>query len=170
MITATQSPEVYKTIIAPHPESIPNLTGWKRPRYAYVLMEMPQININHTGPATMTKGLYTVNAEGRPEIMNTIELAIREGGRIIDYGNFPKLNDTNAERAEKARNYSGGGSNPWDELERYVVISMGTSKESQAKEEELKGEIDALKSKLAEKIVAKETKDSVAVVREAKEK
>ena len=156
-MTANPNDAVYKTLVEPHPDSIPNLTGWKRPTHAYVLIEMPQWNLTASGK-TLGKGLYTLNAESRAEVMHLVDAALNEGGRILDYGNFPKFNDVNNRRAEKAMHYSQGGmNNPWDTLEKHVRMKMNPDITWNAEKAAMQAEVDALKAKLAEQNAKKAT-------------
>jgi hypothetical protein len=146
----TEKP-VHKTMIEPHPDSIPNLTGWKRPAHAFVLLEVPQRNIIKDGEYSYSKGLLTINAESRAEVMHQVEAYIGKGGRVLDYGNFPKLNDANPRRAEKARIYGqGSGQNPWDTLEHALRVKMSPDSNRQEQILAKDAEINALKAKLAE--------------------
>ena len=162
-MTEAKEKPVHKTMVTPHPESIPNLTGWKRPVTAFVLLETPQLNILADGVTSWGKGLTTINAESRAEVMHQVDFYLNKGGRILDYGNFPKLNDPSARRAEKAMQYSKGGTeNPWDALERHVKMKMSADVGWRDEKEEMQKEMDALKAKLAEAEAKKEVKDSKA--------
>ncbi len=162
MIEEIEKPKVYKTMIEPHPDSIPNLTGWQRPQHAYVLIEIPQINILSEGRRVAGKGLYTLNAESRAEVQHMVDRSLNEGGRILDYGNFPKTDDPNAARREKARHYSKGGENPWDLLENFVKMKMAKDRNWESEKKNLVNENDALRAKLAE-LEARKAREEVAV-------
>jgi hypothetical protein len=150
-MTDASRPSVYKTMVEPHPDSIPNLTGWERPKHAYVLLEIPQINLVANGGRVSGKGLATVNAESRAEVMHIVDQIISEGGRVLDYGNFPKLNDPNPKRAEKALHYSkGSGQNAWDALERYVKMRMAGDVNWKDERQKLEDELNVLRAKLME--------------------
>lgn len=156
---------VYKTMVEPHPDSIPNLTGWKRPKHAYVLLEIPQYNLGMNGTITPGKGLCTVNAESRPEVMHHVDFYINKGGRVLDYGNFPKLGDPIAKRAEKALHYSQGtGVNAWDALERHVKQRMSGDMNWREEKARLEEENNALKAKLAEQTARKAEKATPSAV------
>lgn len=162
-MTESKPKPVYKTMVEPHPDSIPNLTGWKRPTHAYVLMEMPQYNILAEGRMSVGKGLATLNAESRAEIMHQVDYYANKGGRVLDYGNFPKFNDSNPKRAEKAMHYSqGSGVNAWDALERHVKLRMSADVNWRDEKAAMQEEVDALKAKLAE-ATAKKTNTSATV-------
>ncbi len=111
-------------------------------------------------------GLMTMNVENRADVGRKFEQYQRKGFKLIDYGNFPKTNDSNAERAAKARAHSGpGGTNPWDQLEIDCKYALSQGQDS-AKMRELEAKAaktDALEEKLAEataKLQAKNDKRS----------
>ena len=141
---------VHPTLVAPHPDSIPNLTSWRRPKTAYVLLEFPQCNIISDGEFEWGMGLCTVNAESRAEVIGNVENILNKGGRILDYGNFPKLNDPNPQRHDKAMIYSGGKVNSWDALEKFVKNRMAGDMGWRDEKAEMEQEINALKAKVAE--------------------
>lgn len=168
-MTEAKEKPVHKTMVTPHPESVANLSGWKRPTTAYILLETPQLNILGDGIREWGKGLTTINAESRAEVMHQVDFYLNKGGRVLDYGNFPKLNDASAKRADKAMQYSRGGTeNPWDTLERHVKLKMAADVGWRDEKEEMLKEMDALKAKLAEAEAKKEVKEAKSVESDAK--
>lgn len=123
-------PVLYKTKV-PHselkPETLNYLLGWKKPNYAYVLFEKREIHLNRDMSYRLGTGLMTLNLEARPEQESKLNYYVfKKRFRIIDYGNFPKINDNNPVRAAKARMYSGhNGANPWDSMEQTILGIMG---------------------------------------------
>ena len=167
-MTEEKKLSVYKTMVEPHPDSIANLTGWKRPKHAYVLLEIPQFNLGANGTITPGKGLCTVNAESRPEVMHQVDFYINKGGRVIDYGNFPSLNDSSAQRREKAVHYSQGtGVNAWDALERHVKQRMSGDMNWKEEKAALEDELNALRSKLAEQTAKKASAEKAVAEKSA---
>lgn len=143
--------EVYKTIVQPKEETITYLTGWKRPRHAYILFETKEWHLGHDGEKRYGTGLMTLNAESRPEIAHHVEIYIQKGYRILDYGNFPKFSDPNPSRSAKARHYSqGSGINPWDALEKFVKNKMASEIGWDEQKNAFENEINVLKKKLDE--------------------
>jgi hypothetical protein len=113
--------QAYKTMVEPRAEVIPQLAGWKRPKTAYILLEAKQYNLTSGGDMTPGYGLMTLDVEGRPEQMHRIDYYLKKGFRVLDYGNFPKLNDENPLRSARAELYSHGrGVNPWDLVARHL--------------------------------------------------
>ena len=70
-----------------------------------------------------------------------------KGWRVIHYGNFPKLDDKNAQRARLARIHIDPetGQSAWDALEKEVLAYMQNHDPGQKQ-----AEIDDLKQKLAD--------------------
>lgn len=164
----SQKDEVYHTIVQPRPETIQHLTGWKRPKYAYVLFETKEWHISHDGQRKPATGLMTLNAESRPEIAHQVEFYLRKGYRLIDYGNFPKLSDPNPARAAKATHYSqGAGINPWDSLEQFIKQKMASEIGWDEKEKQYESELNALRRKLAEEQSKRAVRESVLPPRQA---
>lgn len=143
--------EIYKTIVQPKPETLTYLEGWKRPVYAYILFETKEWHILHDGEKRLGTGLMTLNAESRPEIEHHLDIYLKKGFRILDYGNFPKFNDKDPRRAAKAMHYSQGrGINPWDGLEKAVKQKMASEISWSERANEYESEINALRRKLEE--------------------
>lgn len=154
--------EVYKTIVQPKEETMKYLTGWQRPKYAYVLFETKEWHVFHDGERRAGTGLMTLNAESRAEIFHHIEIYLQKGFRILDYGNFPKFTDTSPARAAKARHYSqGSGINPWDALEKFVKQKMASEIGWDEQKAAYESELSVLKKKLAEEQKKLEVKQSV---------
>lgn len=106
-------------------ETIHYLKGWKRPRTAFILWEKVEYHVKENRWGT---GLFQMSVESRPEVGDKLRQYMRKGYKIIDYGNFPKLNDSNPQRAAHARHHSGAnGTNPWDLLERDILIALNDS-------------------------------------------
>jgi len=128
-------------------ETIDQLKGWIEPRFAYVLFEMP---CNHAiGNGEFRRGftLVTMNVEHRPEQVERFYYLTRKGARPLHYGNFPKSNDGNPERAKKVRMHTGpSGVSPWDELARVVKSQLTKDDGNTALKEKAVG----LEAKLAE--------------------
>lgn len=142
--------EVYQTLVQPKSETIQYLTGWVRPKHAYVLFETVEWHLLRDGERVLGTGLMTLNAESRAEISHQIEIYLGKGYRILDYGNFPKFNDTNPQRAAKAMHYSqGAGMNPWDSLEKFLKQKMQSEIGWEAERASLETELNVLKQKLA---------------------
>lgn len=143
--------EVYKTIVQPKEETLKYLTGWARPKYAYILFETREWHLSQDAERRLGTGLMTLNAESRPEIAHHIEIYLQKGFRILDYGNFPKFNDQNPSRAAKAKHYSqGSGINPWDGLEKFVKQKMASEIGWDEQKAAYESELNVLKRKLAE--------------------
>jgi hypothetical protein len=154
--------EVYKTIVQPKEETLQYLTGWKRPTHAYILFETKEWHLLHDGEKRLGTGLMTLNAESRPEIAHHVDAYIQKGFKILDYGNFPKFNDRNPQRAAKAHHYSqGAGINPWDALEKFVKQKMASEIDWDHRTAEYESEISVLKKKLEEERKKLEVKQSI---------
>lgn len=146
--------DIYRTKIPLHelkPETLTYLKGWKRPTFAYVLFEKREIHLGRDMQYRMGTGLFTLTLENRPEQESKLNYYVfKKRFRIIDYGNFPRLNDPNPMRADKARMYSGHkGANPWDAMEQAILGMMGSNpnwREEKARYEE---ETRGLKAKIA---------------------
>lgn len=140
--------QVYKPMASVKPETLNYLKGFRRPNFAYVLFEKKQFHLKEGGAIVEGTGLMTLNVENRPEQMQKIEYytgAVKKF-KIIDYGNFPKLNDPNPQRARLAKMHSGpDGSNPWDRLEQNLLHYMTES----TKISQLESEKAGLEAKLA---------------------
>lgn len=136
--------DVYRTRVPLEelkPETLNYLKGWKRPNYAYVLFETRKWHLGKDMGLTPGTGLFTLNVEARPEQEQKLNFyVLKKRFRIIDWGNFPKLNDPNPNRAARARMYSGHkNANPWDSLENAILGFMQTNpnwKEEKAKFED----------------------------------
>jgi hypothetical protein len=155
-----KAPEVYKTMASVKPETIQYLTGWRKPNYAYILFEKRQFHLSGTGTIREGTGLMTLNVQHRPEQSSKLFYYTGASKRykIIDYGNFPKINDNNPERAKLARLHSGpNGKNPWDALESQVKFLMESGIE-QDKVKKLEIEKAGLEAKLAQAL-AKDKKE-----------
>lgn len=125
-------------------------------------MEQPQLNIISEGQREWGKGLVTLNAESRAEIMGWVDNALTKGGRVIHYDNFPRLDDRRSDRVGKAQLYGGGkGSNPWDILARQLDTHMARDLGLKDTIEQQQKEIDALRAKVAAIEAAKEQKKVV---------
>jgi hypothetical protein len=143
--------EVYKTIVQPKEETLNYLRGWKRPGHAYILFETKEWHLSHDGERRLGTGLMTLNAESRPEIEHHLDIYLKKGFRILDYGNFPKFSDQDPRRAAKAMHYSqGAGINPWDALERAVKQKMASEINWSERASAYEDEINVLKKKLEE--------------------
>lgn len=138
------------------PETLNYLKGWKKPQHAYVLFEKREIHLGKDMNYRLGTGLMTLNLEARPEQESKLNYYVfKKRFRIIDYGNFPKLNDANPSRASKARMYSGhNGANPWDSMEQSILGIMGTNPNWR----EEKAKYEAEKSGLAAKLAAEEAR------------
>jgi hypothetical protein len=154
--------EVYKTIVQPKEETKKYLTGWKRPSHAYILFETKEWHLSHDGERRLGTGLMTLNAESRPEINHHIDKYLQKGFRVLDYGNFPKLNDRVAARAAKAHHYSqGAGMNPWDSLEKFVQQKMASEIGWDEQKNNYEAEINILRKKLEEEKAKLSIKQSI---------
>lgn len=103
-------------------ETLHYLKGWRRPKFAFILWEKTEYHVKERRWGT---GLFQMPVESRPDIGSKIQQYKRKGYKIIDYGNFPKLNDADPQRAAHARHHSGAdGRNPWDILERDVLREL----------------------------------------------
>lgn len=95
-----------------------DLSGWIRPRHAYILWESKVFDLRDR---TWKTSLFTMNVEHKPDIGDKIAYYAEKGFKIVDYGNFPKTNDPITSRAARARYHSGpSGTNPWDHLEARI--------------------------------------------------
>lgn len=161
--TAKKAASVYQTIVAPKPETLQYLTDWKRPKHAYILFETKEWHIKHDGERVLGTGLMTLNAESRAEIAHHVEIYLGKGFRILDFGNFPKFNDPNPQRAAKALHYSqGAGINPWDSLEKFVKQKMSSEIGWENERVSMENELNVLRQKLAQEQAKKAVRDSVA--------
>lgn len=165
MTIQSKKSEVFETMVkVTHPDMVKALTGWRPPKGAYVLLEVPQLNIVADGVREWGKGLMTLSCESRAQMQHHVDHYISKGGRVIHYGQFPKLNDPNPKRAEKAYQYSEGkGVNPWDALEAHVRMRMAGDVTHLAEVSKLEEENNALKAKLAEMLSKKSSKAPEAV-------
>ena len=146
---------VYKPMASVKPETLQYLKGWKRPKHAYILFEKRQFHLREGGNYVEGTGLFTMTVEHRPEQFEKI--AYYTGPykkfKIIDFGNFPKLNDSNPQRARLARMHAGkDGTNPWDGLEAQLRYAMGEGNKIAQLEKEKAG----LEAKLAAALAKKE--------------
>lgn len=146
-----QTPVVFETMVKPtHPEIEKALTGWRPPKTAYILLEQPVLHIISEGEREWGMGLVTYNAESRVEVLGWVDNTLRKGGRILHYGNFPRLDSSNPKRVEKAMLYGGSkGSNPWDVLAKELDVKMAADTGLQSKIASQQEELDALRAKLA---------------------
>ena len=106
-------------------ETIDQLRGWKPPTHAYILFEMPCMY--GVGAGEFRKGftLCTMNLENRPEQKERFYYHTRKGARPIHFGNFPRHDDADPRRAQKARMHTGPDHvNPWDDMARLVKAQM----------------------------------------------
>lgn len=159
----------YRPMVTPLYETRKQLVAWKRPSFAYVLFEKKEWHIKEGGYKTIGHGLMTLNVEGRPEQAHQIDIYLNKGYRIIDYGNFPKLDDTSPSRAARARLYShGAGINPWDSLEAHIKnVGMNFDPNIRQREEESAKRIAALEARVAQ-LTVEEAKKEEAKKEEAK--
>lgn len=126
------------------PETLEYLKGWRKPVYAYVLWEKLEYHVKENRWGT---GLFQMPVESRPDVGMKIQQYKRKGYKIIDYGNFPKLNDANPARAQHARHHSGAnGTNPWDVLEKDILQELNES----GRRDNLEVEKRTLEGKVAE--------------------
>lgn len=154
--------QIYQTIVQPKAETLQYLTGWKKPRYAYVLFETREWHIKHNGAREEGTGLMTLNVESRPEQAHQIDIYLNKGFRIIDYGNFPKFTDKNPSRAAKALHYSqGAGVNPWDNLEQAIKQKMKSEISWNVRETQLEDELNVLRKKLEEQTEKKALREKL---------
>lgn len=155
--------QIHQTIVQPKPETLQYLTGWKKPRHAYVLFETREWHIKHNGSREEGTGLMTLNVESRPEQAHQIDIYLNKGFRIIDYGNFPKFTDKNPARAAKALHYSqGAGVNPWDNLEQTIKQKIKSEISWNVREAQLEDELNVLKQKLEEQNAKKALREKLA--------
>jgi hypothetical protein len=144
--------EPFKTNVAPmHEDTVNALKGWRPPADggAYILFEKKQWNLTGEGSGEWGGGLMTLSVEARPEQTSKIDeyTTYPKNFRVLHWGNFPKLNDPNPERAKKARIYSGpNGSNPWDQLERHLFSKI---KDREVQSAEVQGKISAMSEEIA---------------------
>lgn len=149
----------YQTMITPLKETRQQLVGFTKPDFAYVLFEKREWHLKEGGYKVPGVGLMTLNVEGRADQSHQIDIYLKKGYRIIDYGNFPRFDDPKPSRAAKARLYSqGAGINPWDELEKHIK-NVGLNYDPHAKQrlEESHKEIADLKARV-EALTSKEEK------------
>lgn len=160
--SSVESNDAYATLVQPKPETLQYLSGWKRPRHAYVLFETKEWHLLNEGERRVGTGLMTLNAESRAEIGHQIEIYLSKGFRILDYGNFPKFNDKNPARAAKATHYSqGAGINPWDALEKFIQQKISNDLGWEHERAALETELNVLKQKLDQEIQKKAVRESV---------
>lgn len=162
--TPSNSParHIYKTLVQPKEETLERLRGWTPPKTAYILFETKTWWCSHDGSKRLGTGLFTLNAESRPDIGHHIEIYLAKGYRIIDYGNFPKFSDKNASRAAKARHYSqGAGINPWDALEKLIQTRIQKDIGWEDERNTLQSELNVLRQKLAQEEKKKALKEQL---------
>ena len=133
-------------------ETLKYLTDWKPPPHAYVLFEKRQIHLGQNMKYTAGTGLCCINFEARPEQEQKLNYyVIKKRFRLIDWGNFPKLNDANPARAARARMYSGSdGRNPWDILEQAIISMMQTNPAWKEEKAAMAEREQGFKAKIAE--------------------
>lgn len=133
-----------KSPVQLHEETLRDLTGWTPPSHAYVMFEKKEWVMGQDQKRRRTWSIGLINVENRPEQIGKLQYyVVQKGYRLIDWGNFPKLNDADTKRARKARLYSGpNGENPWDALEAscrsYSEMNPNWREEKSALEEKLK--------------------------------
>lgn len=118
--------EPFKTIVPPlNEETLNKLRGWREPNRAYILLERKYKEMTDE---SIHWDIMEINVESRPT-SGTNKLkhyVMGKGWRVIHYGNFPKLNDTNPQRARLARIHIDPetGQSAWDALEKDVLAYM----------------------------------------------
>jgi hypothetical protein len=153
----------YQTMVTPLNETRQQLVGFTKPDFAYVLFEKKEWHLKEGGYKVPGVGLMTLNVEGRPEQTHQIDIYLKKGYRIIDYGNFPRLDDARPSRAAKARLYSqGAGINPWDELEKHIKnVGLNYDPSARQRLEESEKEVADLKARVAALSAKDEKKEDV---------
>jgi hypothetical protein len=137
---------VFKTRYTPSTPAVEDaLRGFVEPPYAYVLFERWRIELLPDASPVRSEGLFVHNVEGRPEQVVKIEFYLRKGFRILHWGNFHFLSDSNKESAKKAAMHA----NAWATLQE-DLLRLSEDKNVRVENEKLKGEKDALLAKLAE--------------------
>lgn len=139
--------EPFKTMVEPDAEVLNDLRGWKPPRgTAYVLYESRHYFLRQE---RWGKGLFTFNVEARPEQVEKHYYFTRKGYKVLHYGNFPKANDENPERAQKAVMYSGKDKiNPWTQLENILKSSINGEVEKNREVKELQRKVQEYEAKM----------------------
>lgn len=155
LIPTISDPTLFKTkvpIAELKPETLIYLKGWRPPRGAYVLFEKRQVHLLANATYRLGTGLMTLNLEARPEQESKLNYYVfKKKFRIIDYGNFPKLNDPDPIRAQKARMYSGAnGANPWDAMEQTILGLMNANPNWKEERAKYDSTVAGLKAKLAD--------------------
>lgn len=147
------------------PETLEYLTNWKKPNGAYILFEKRQFHLGRDMQYTAGTGLMTLSVEARPEQESKLGYYVfGKGFRIIDFGNFPSLNDKDPRRQRRAQMYSGhNGANPWDSLARTILGMMQTNPNWREEKAKYDAELEAARNKeqgLAAKVAALEAENA----------
>jgi len=117
----------------------------KEPRHAYIALQIPKVLANKVGKNQVTTGIATLNVEDQPgqhHILN--DMLLTRDAVIICYGNFPKHNDANANRASKYKHHSNPNEvNPWDNLSEICEKHLGNVAVQVEEQKRFKAEIEA---------------------------
>ncbi len=136
----------YQTKIQPiHEDTKRELKGWKPPRGAYILFEKRYWELSED--LKEKHGLFILSVEARPDIGFKLDQYCNDKKyRILDWGNFPQINDRDPKRAAmaKAQIDPQTGKSAWASLEDQLN-SFSKTNDIAAKNLE----IDQLKAKLA---------------------
>jgi hypothetical protein len=100
------------------------LKGWTPPKGAYVLFEVMKKKLLPGGAHKVEPGLLLILLEHRPRQSEAINRVLREkpGARVIDYGNFPSLNDPSPARRRQAKMHTGpDGVCDYTRMEHFVA-------------------------------------------------
>jgi len=128
----------------------------REPNYAYIMFEKRGYNLKHPGDLIPAYNISIMNVEHRPEQATKLDYYVMQKRyKVIAYGNFPKLNDTNPRRAQVAKWHSGvNGENPWDELARRCnfYMNLTAEKDSLAKVELEKSELERKLAEMSAKL------------------
>lgn len=127
------------------PEVEDALRGWAEPSHAYILFERWSMELNEDRERVRSNRLFIFNVEHRPEIFHRIEFFVRKGFRILHWGRFPRMDDSNKERMKLAAMHQ----NAWVHLESDLE-RLANQVNVKVENEKLMSENDALKKKLAE--------------------
>lgn len=133
-----------------HQDTLALLKVWREPNFAYVLFEANKLEITEAQRGKWVKGLFTLNVEHRPDQGTKLYNYLNKGWKVIHWANFPKINDTNPQRAQLAKMHtSPNGINSWDSLAAKCSQAMKINTNWKAEKKELLDRESEYQRKLA---------------------
>ncbi len=138
--------EPFKTNVEPFsPTTYDNLKGWQEPKGAYILLEKKYYEYGMNLGGAIRYTTHTMNIGSRPDQLEKLRYNVQaKGMRILHWGKFPKINDSDPRQAALARAHVNPetGISAYDALEKAIRNYIGTDSSKKDKE------IDELKEKL----------------------